>query len=91
MGQTPFDEAYTATPARPMPPLSIDRNLDLGEAAGRCCSHSLGNRGKPVLDQPPSTLAKDDDCDFSAGQILLVSNVSIGREEHIESHGFSGV
>ena len=36
-------------------------------------------------------LPRDDDRDFSTFQILLMSNVPIGREEHIESCGFRGV
>jgi hypothetical protein len=44
-----------------------------------------------VLDEPPSALAKDDDRDFSTGQILLVAKVAVRRDEHIESPGFGGV
>ncbi len=78
-------------PARPIPPLSVIRNLDVGEAAGRNCGHGRGNRRKPVLDEPPSALAKNDDRDLSSGQILLVPDVPIGREVRIESSGFRGV
>jgi hypothetical protein len=75
----------------PIPPLSVNRNLDLGEAAGRGRSHGRGNRRKPVFDEPPSALCEDYDRDLSTRQILLVANVSIDRDEHIESSGFRGV
>lgn len=78
-------------PAQLTPPLSVNRNLDLGEAAGRRCSHGHGNFRKPVLGEPPSALAKDDDREFTTAQILLVPDAPIGRKEHIESGGFRGV
>ncbi len=66
-------------------PCSIGRNLDLGEGAGRSCGHRRGNLRKPVLDEPPSALAKNDDCDGSIGQVLLVPEIPVGGKEHLES------
>ncbi len=70
---------------------SVNRNLDLGDAAWRGCSYGRRYRWKPVPDEPPSALTEDDDRDLSMRQILLVAHVSIRREEHIESRSFCGV
>ena len=47
--------------------------------------------GSLAPDEPPSALAKNDDRYSSPGQILLVPDVPIGGEEHIESCVFRGV
>lgn len=52
---------------------------------------SLGDFAKPVSYELPSCLAEHDDRDFSIEQILLVSNVSIRRDEDFEAGGFCRV
>jgi hypothetical protein len=70
---------------------SVDRNLNLSKAAGRRSSDSRGNLRQPTLDQPPSRLAEYHDCEPAPRQILLISDVAIGSEEHIESGSFRGI
>src|SRR5947209_4956477 len=66
----------------------FERNLDLGKTARRRRVHCRSNLRKPGPDELPTSLAEDDDRDSPSGQLLLVSNVSIGGEEELKSGSF---
>ena len=70
---------------------SVEWNLDLREAAGRCGSHGGGNCRKPVPDEPPSARANHHDRQLATGQILLVGDVAVCRQEHVGTGGFRSV
>lgn len=66
-------------------PSSIDGDFYRRAASWCCSAHRSGNRGKPSPDQPPPALAEDHDRNLAIGQILLITDVPIGRDEYIES------
>jgi hypothetical protein len=69
----------------------FERDRNLGETARRRRVHRCGNFRKPGPDEPPAALAEDHDRDSPIGQVLLVANVSISREEQFKSGRFGCV
>jgi hypothetical protein len=53
--------------------------------------HGGSDFRKSTPDQFPPGFVEDDDGDLTAGQILLVTDVSIGRDKDIESGCFGSV
>jgi hypothetical protein len=48
-------------------------------------SQCRGNVGEPFFDQLPTCFPEHDDCDLSMSQVLLMSDVSVCRNEYIEA------
>jgi len=66
-------------------------NLDLDEATSRRCGDCRGDPGEPLPNQPSSTVAEHHNRKLTAGEVLLVLDVSIGGDEHIDARGLSGI
>ena len=73
---------------RSLRPASVERNLDLREAAGCRGGDGGGNGRKPLPDEPPTARPNHHDCQLATGQVLLVADVAICRDENIESGCF---
>ena len=65
----------------------IERNFYLGVAAGCCGVHSLDNPRHVATQRRPLLVADHDEGDFSARQILLITNVFVGRQQKLEPCG----
>ena len=70
---------------------SVSWNLNLDKTAWLCCGHGGSDFRKSMPDKFPPGLVENDDGALTAGQILLVTDVSIGRDKDIESGCFGSV
>jgi len=70
---------------------SISRNLNLDKTALLRRGYGGSDFPKSTPDKFPPGFVEDDDGDLTAGQILLVTDVSIGRDKDIESGCFGSV
>ncbi len=77
--------------ATTVPSASYFRNVDFGHAARSCSSDRGGNVCKPVLDQLPPCFAKHYHGNPPTREVLLMSDVSVCRDEYIEAGCFRGV
>src|SRR3954470_3841263 len=67
------------------------RNVYLGHTTGLGSGHCRGYVGEPFFDQLPTCFPEHDDRDLAMSQVLLMSDVSVCRDEYIESGRFRAV
>ena len=61
------------------------RDLNFEISAGRCRLERFLDRGHVLLDPRPAGGGKHDDGDAAAGEILLVFQVLVGGDQHLEA------
>ena len=70
---------------------SVSWNLNLDKTAWLCFGHGGSDFRKSMPDKFPPGLVENDDGALTAGQILLVTDVPVGRDKDIESGCFGSV
>lgn len=63
----------------------LEGNFNLGVAAGRGRIHGGNDLVKMLPDKPPGRASKDNERDFPAGKVLLITHVLIGCQQHVEA------
>ena len=70
--------------------LCLRWQIDLGIATGLCQIDGLHHQPNMGAEAWPLLLAENNDRNFPLRQVLLVANVLVGRQQHVEAGRFSG-